>query len=108
MHIKYNNDGVKLINNNGNILSINWSEFWEICRHGRTIDAISEVREYIENCDKIADVNVDKILANEELIEQIADQVIDDRIGNESGDDIYNVAYAVVQIWRDKLCKTTK
>ena len=108
MDIKYDNSGVTLINNSTDVLNLNWAEFWEICRHGRMIDAISEVREYIENCNNIAGVNVDKILANEELIEQIADQVIDDRIGNESGDDIYNVAYAVVQIWRDKLCKTTK
>ena len=103
MDVKYDNSGVTLINNGANVLNLNWAEFWEICRHGRMIDTISEVREYIEECDEIAGVKVDKILANEELIEQIADQVIDDRISYESGDDIREVAYAVVQIWRDKL-----
>lgn len=103
MDINYDNKGVTFVNKNGITTNLDWYEFWELCRHGRMIDTISEVKEYLENCDEISGVKADKILANEKLIEQIAEQVIDDRIGYESGDDIWDVANAVVQVRRDKL-----
>lgn len=57
--------------------------------------------EYLEDCEDIAGMNADEILANEKLIEDIADEVIDIRIGYESGDDIWNATEK--NIWRNKL-----
>lgn len=100
MHIKYNNDGVKLINNNGNILNINWSEFWEICRQGRMIDAIGEVEEYLTMCDDINGVNANDILNDKKLIEEIADEMIDMRIGREIGADVWDATCKMIKNWR--------
>ena len=103
MDINKNDKGVSFTNADGQTVSLTWYEFWEICRHGRMIDTVSEVTEYIRECDEIAGVRVDKILKNDEVIKTIVDQVIDVRIGYESGDDIWDVANAVVEVLRYKL-----
>lgn len=97
MDIKQNNNGFTFINQAGATVNLNWYEFWEICRHGRMIDAVSEVIEYVRECDEIAGVSVDKILNNDEWIEEIADEVITKRIGYESPDDIWYVVNALIK-----------
>lgn len=97
MDIKRHDKGVTLINEAGAALNLTWYEFWEICRHGRMIDTISEVEEYIRDCEEIAGVSTAKILGNKKLIERIADEVIDYRIKDESGDDIWYVANEIIK-----------
>ena len=97
MEIKKHDNGWTFVNEKGETVNLTWYEFWEICRHGRMIDAISEVEEYIEDCEEIAGMNANEILSNKELIEEIADEVINIRIGYESGDDIWDVANRIIK-----------
>ena len=97
MDIKYNNDGVTLINNSTDVLNLNWAEFWEICRHGRMIDAIGEVEEYLAMCDDINGVNADDILNDKKLIEEIADEMIDMRIEREIGADVWDATCKMIK-----------
>lgn len=97
MNISKNDKGITLINEEGATINLTWYEFWEICRYGRMIDTISEVEEYIKDCEEIASVSTEKILGSKELIQRIADEVIDYRIKDESGDDIWYVANEIIK-----------
>lgn len=97
MKIKKDNKGVSFVNEAGAPTNLTWYEFWEICRYGRMVDTVGEVKEYLEDCEEIAGMNADEILANEKLIEDIADEVIDIRIGYESGDDIWNSTEKIIK-----------
>ncbi len=100
MDINYNDKGVSFVNKAGATINFDWYEFWELCRHGRMIDTVSEVTEYIRECDEIAGLDTYEVLHDDALIKEIADEVINKRIGYESGDDIWEVANRIIKRWR--------
>lgn len=97
MNINYNDKGVSFVNKSGKTTNLDWHEFWELCRYGRMIDTINEVKNYIEFCGEIAGVSANDILNDEALIDEIADDVIDTWIEHESGDDIWEVANKIIK-----------
>lgn len=97
MNINYDDKGVTFINKSGKTTNLDWYEFWKLCRYGRALDTISEVKNYLECCDEIAGVSVDEILSDEMLVAEIADSVIDAWIEHESGDDIWEVANYIIK-----------
>lgn len=96
--IEQNDNGlIEMTRESGDTVVLNFFEFWELCRYGRQIDTEGEVKEYLEQCDNINGVDPNKILNDNELLQTIADDVIDKRIGYESGDDIWDVAVSVLK-----------
>ena len=87
-----NGNGYVLTNKLGNVLNVSFSEFWEICREGSRIDTKHEVQEYLSQCPDINGHDLDRIRAFPELVEKIMEQVIQDRINDETGDQIYYAA----------------
>lgn len=92
MKIVKNKDGngYVLTNNLGESLKVNFMEFWDICRAGTQIGTRSEVKEYLEQCPDINGHDLDRVRAFPVLIDKITEQVIKDRINDETGDQIYD------------------
>lgn len=85
-------NGMVLTNGKGESLNVSFMEFWEICKHGTRMDTRDEVANYLRDCDYIGEVAVERIKAFPELVDKITEQVIKDRIDDESGDQIYDAA----------------
>lgn len=83
---------VLLTNNSGSTMAVSVMEFWEICRVGSKIDTKGEVEEYLAQCPDIDGHDLDRIRAFPALVDAITERVIDDRIGEETGDQIYYAA----------------
>ena len=81
--------GFVLSNNVGALLQVSFDEFWEICRYGNEIDTRSEVEEYLSQCPEIGGHDVDKLMDIPAFVDMVVEQVIQDRISNENGDQIY-------------------
>ena len=87
-----NADRMVLTNGQGQSMSISMMEFWEICSFGARLDTRDEVENLIRDCEEVSGLDADKILENEDLMNQIVEGVIAKRVGNENGDQIYEVA----------------
>ncbi len=87
-----NGNGFLLTNSEGESLNVSFMEFWEICKHGTRMDTRDEVKNYLSDCDYIGEIAVERIKAFPELMDKIIEQVIQDRIDDESGDQIYDAA----------------
>lgn len=87
-----NGNGFVLTNHSGQTLNVDFLEFWDICRAGTQIDTRSEVKEYLAQCPDIDGHDLDRVRAFPILIDKITEQVIQDRINDESGDQIYDAA----------------
>lgn len=92
-----NGNGFVLTNQVGKTLEISFSEFWDICRVGKEIDTRDEVKNYLSQCPDINGHDLDRVRAFPELIDKITEQVIQDRINDESGDQIYDAAMKCIQ-----------
>lgn len=91
------NSKVLLTSDTGKMMQISFSEFWEICRFGNELDVTEEVKEYLSQTPSFNGVASEDIINNSELFEKIVDKVIDYRVGQENGDQIYNVICEYVQ-----------
>ena len=89
--------GYVLTNNEGDSLNVAFSEFWDICRAGTEIDTKSEVEEYLSQCSDISGHDLDRIRAFPKLVDKITEQVIQDRINDETGDQIYDAAKKCIE-----------
>lgn len=87
-----NGNGFVLTNHLGQTLNVDFMEFWDICRTGTKIGTQSEVEEYLAQCPDIDGHDLDRVRAFPILIDKITEQVIKDRINDESGDQIYDAA----------------
>lgn len=94
MKIEKNGEGTGFVltNNEGDSLNVAWSEFWDIVRAGTEIETKSEVEEYLAQCPDISGHDLDRIRAFPKLVDRITEQVIQDRINDETGDQIYYAA----------------
>jgi len=94
MKIEKNSDrtGFVLTNSEGASLNVSFMEFWDICRAGTEIDTKNEVEEFLAQCPDISGYDLDRIRAFPKLVDAITEQTIQDRINDESGDQIYYAA----------------
>lgn len=84
--------GYVLTSETGSSMAIPHHEFWDICRAGLEIDTKSEVEEYLSQCPDIDGHDLDRIRAFPALVDKITERVIQERIDNENGDQIYEAA----------------
>lgn len=94
MKIEKNSEGngFVLTNSAGDSLNVSFLDFWDIVRAGTEIDTKNEVIEYLSQCSDISGHDLDRIRAFPRLVDKITEQVIEDRINDESGDQIYYAA----------------
>lgn len=94
MKIEKNSDGTGyvLTNSAGESLNVVFSEFWDICRAGKEIETKSEIENFLAQCPDISGHDLDRIRAFPMLVDKITKQVIQDRINDESGDQVYYAA----------------
>ena len=94
MKIEKCNDGTGFVltNESGDSLHISFADFWDICKHGTQMETRSEVEEYLSQCPAIDGHDLDRVRAFPELVDKITEKVIQNRINEESGDQIYDAA----------------
>lgn len=94
MKIEKCNDGTGFVltNESGDSLHVSFAEFWDICKHGTRMDTRDEVVNYLGDCDRLGEITAERIKTFPDLVDKIAEQVIKDRIAEESGDQIYYAA----------------
>jgi len=80
-------------------ITIPWAEFWDICRYGTMKDVLSEVHEYMCQCPDID--GIDCFCVTIDVEKEIAKKVIDNRISDENGDQIYYAARGILSKLRE-------
>ena len=77
-------------------------EFWEICRVGERVDTRREVEEYLGDCETISGMRSDLIRGSQAFLDEVVDKVIEKRVGNENGDQIYAAILECMEYGRNK------
>lgn len=92
MRIEHAEDGNGMIltNSKGERMQVSFMEFWEICKFGDRMDTKDEVINYLDDCGTIDGIDSNKILEHSDLINDIVEEVINKRIDNENGGQVYD------------------
>ena len=108
MKVDYlNQEGKYLLTcEDGQSFKVSSADFWELARIADRIDARREIEEYLEDCEEIEGIDPEKMLASEVFLDEAVEQLISDRIGNETGGQIWDVLCYCVQHGehKDEVC----
>lgn len=99
----WNKEGMVLLTRDGGeSLKISIPEFWEICRIGQRMDVRDEVENYLGNGGDFVGIDANVIRENAEFMDEVVEQVIDNRLSNENGDQIYEAICYCVKYGKNK------
>ena len=87
---KFDFDGDNFVMQKGEVsITLSAAEFWAVIRFGCFYDTKSEVRDYLEGLDEpVNGVTSEQFL---EVLDEITEKVIEDRLSEENGEQIYYV-----------------
>ena len=76
-------------------LELPWSDFYKLVKFSDRHDALNEIEEYITQFDDESSIktfgkDVNSIVGDKDFMDKIAERLINNRISNETTDDIYN------------------
>ena len=84
-----------VIENASGKLELTWADLYELVKYFNYDYALKEVEEYVTEFDDESSINafgknIGSIIGDKSLMEKIAKRLIENRINNETTDEIYN------------------
>lgn len=85
-----------LTNQNGESMKISIPEFWQICQFGARLDTQEEVSALLSDVDAFEGIPTELLKANSAFVAEVVDRVLDTRVQNETGSQVYDaVCYCI-------------
>lgn len=89
---------VALTRNSGETLRVSLPEFWEIVRAGERFDTREEIENYLADGGTFEGIDSETIRGNEAFLDEVAEKLIESRVSNEHGDQVYEaICFCVKQ-----------